>query len=69
MKKNGYGINVKETTFHLRTEMTKNRHLEVATRSSTQWEAPHHTTNVFYCTKATWSVNQFVMRGAGGSMS
>jgi hypothetical protein len=43
MKKNEYGINVKETTFHLRTEMTKNRHLEVATRSSTQWETPHHT--------------------------
>jgi hypothetical protein len=43
MKKNGYGINVKETPFHLRTGLTKNRHLEVATRSSTQWETPHHT--------------------------
>ena len=43
MKNNGYGIKVKETPFHLRTELTKNRHLEVATRSSTQWETPHHT--------------------------
>jgi hypothetical protein len=43
MKKNGYGIKVKETPFHLRTELTKNRHLKVATRSSTQWETPHHT--------------------------
>ena len=43
MKKNGYGVQVKETPFHLRTELTKNRHLEIATRSSTQWETPHHT--------------------------
>jgi superfamily II DNA helicase RecQ len=32
VKKNGYGIKVKETPFHLRTELTKNRHLEIATR-------------------------------------
>ena len=43
MKKNGYGIKVKETPFHLRTELTKNRHLKVATRSSTEWETPHPT--------------------------
>ena len=43
MKKSGYGIKVKEIPFHLLTELTKNRHLEVATRSSTQWETPHHT--------------------------
>jgi hypothetical protein len=47
MKKNGYGIKVKETPFHLRTELTKNRHLEIATRSSTQWETPHHYHTVF----------------------